>query len=66
MSDAVNLQTGTATDSEGIPDGWMGLDSGLKSRELFKTTVLESKTILWNGYVISLTEVTFVLSKTTS
>ncbi|KAK7689189.1 hypothetical protein QCA50_007880 [Cerrena zonata] len=41
--------TGTATDSEGIPDGWMGLDAGLKSREDFKQTVLEAKTILWNG-----------------
>ncbi|KDQ60552.1 hypothetical protein JAAARDRAFT_190729 [Jaapia argillacea MUCL 33604] len=44
-----NAQTGTASDSEGIPDGWMGLDAGPKSRELFRTTVLEAKTILWNG-----------------
>ncbi|EPT01808.1 hypothetical protein FOMPIDRAFT_1029596 [Fomitopsis schrenkii] len=41
--------TGVADDTTGIPDGWMGLDAGPKSRELFKTTVLESKTILWNG-----------------
>lgn len=41
--------TGVATDAEGIPDNWMGLDAGPKSRELFKQTVLESKTILWNG-----------------
>ncbi|KAI0736532.1 phosphoglycerate kinase [Fomitopsis betulina] len=41
--------TGVADDVTGIPDGWMGLDAGPKSRELFKTTVLESKTILWNG-----------------
>ena len=27
----------------------MGLDAGLESRELFKQTVLEAKTILWNG-----------------
>jgi phosphoglycerate kinase len=27
----------------------MGLDAGIKSRELFKQTVLEAKTILWNG-----------------
>ncbi|KZT66855.1 phosphoglycerate kinase [Daedalea quercina L-15889] len=40
---------GTADDVTGIPDGWMGLDAGPKSRALFKTTVLESKTILWNG-----------------
>ncbi|KAF7796791.1 hypothetical protein EIP86_007975 [Pleurotus ostreatoroseus] len=41
--------TGTATDAQGIPDGWMGLDAGPKSRELFRTTVLEARTILWNG-----------------
>ncbi|KAF8906027.1 phosphoglycerate kinase [Gymnopilus junonius] len=38
-----------ATDEQGIPEGWMGLDAGPKSRELFKQTVLEAKTILWNG-----------------
>jgi len=42
-------KSGTATDSEGIPNGWMGLDAGPKSRELFRSTVLEAKTILWNG-----------------
>lgn len=41
--------TGTATEAEGIPDGWMGLDAGPKSRELFREAVLEAKTILWNG-----------------
>ncbi|KEI38642.1 uncharacterized protein L969DRAFT_62784 [Mixia osmundae IAM 14324] len=44
-----DAKVGKATDQEGIPDGWMGLDAGEKSRELFKTTILESKTILWNG-----------------
>jgi len=44
-----DAKTGTATEAEGIPDGWMGLDAGPKSRELFRTTVLEAKTILWNG-----------------
>ncbi|MFN3996913.1 phosphoglycerate kinase [Algoriphagus sp.] len=32
-----------------IPDGWMGLDIGPKTRELFGKVILESKTILWNG-----------------
>ena len=41
--------TGTATDEEGIPDGWMGLDCGPKSIELFKSTISKAKTILWNG-----------------
>lgn len=44
-----DAKTGSATDEEGIPDGWMGLDAGPKSRELFKVTVLEARTILWNG-----------------
>ncbi|KAH8833473.1 phosphoglycerate kinase [Flagelloscypha sp. PMI_526] len=44
-----DAKTGTATEQEGIPDGWMGLDVGNKSQELFKGTVLESRTILWNG-----------------
>ncbi|KAG1749158.1 phosphoglycerate kinase [Suillus paluster] len=46
---AKNAITGTATVAEGIPNGWMGLDAGPKSRELFRQTVLEAKTILWNG-----------------
>merc|ERR1711939_441431 len=44
-----DAQVGEASDSEGIPDGWMGLDAGPKSRKLFKETILASKTILWNG-----------------
>jgi len=45
----MEAQIGKASDSEGIPDGWLGLDAGEKSRELFRNTVLEAKTILWNG-----------------
>jgi phosphoglycerate kinase len=44
-----NANTGIATAAEGIPAGWMGLDAGTESRELFRQTVLEAKTILWNG-----------------
>jgi len=44
-----NAKTGYATDAEGIPDGWMGLDCGEKSIELYKKTIGEAKTILWNG-----------------
>lgn len=44
-----DAKTGYATDSEGIPDGWLGLDCGEKSIELFKKTISESKTTLWNG-----------------
>ncbi|MCJ1433998.1 phosphoglycerate kinase [Xylographa pallens] len=44
-----NAKTGSATDEEGIPDGWMGLDAGKKSIELYKKTISEANTILWNG-----------------
>lgn len=32
-----------------VPDGWMGLDIGPDSIKSFKTAILASKTILWNG-----------------
>ncbi|KAH9966512.1 phosphoglycerate kinase [Russula dissimulans] len=44
-----NANTGLATDEDGIPEGWMGLDAGPKSREIFRSTVLAARTILWNG-----------------
>ena len=37
----------TAVDE--IKDGWMGLDIGPKSIELFKKIITESKTVIWNG-----------------
>ncbi|CAL8583343.1 phosphoglycerate kinase [Xanthoria parietina] len=44
-----DAKTGYATDEEGIPDGWMGLDTGEKSIQLYKDAIDEAKTILWNG-----------------
>jgi len=44
-----NAQVGSATVEEGIPEGWMGLDAGPKSRELFNEVVGRAKTIIWNG-----------------
>lgn len=35
--------------SNQIPDGFMGLDIGPESVRLFKETLLNAKTILWNG-----------------
>jgi phosphoglycerate kinase len=32
-----------------IPDGWMGLDIGPKTRTLFADIIKNSKTVLWNG-----------------
>lgn len=44
-----DAQTGTATDAEGIPDGWMGLDCGPESIKLYKQAIDDAATILWNG-----------------
>jgi len=44
-----DAETGSASDAEGIPDSWMGLDCGQKSNELFREVVLRAKTIVWNG-----------------
>ncbi|XP_071510927.1 phosphoglycerate kinase-like [Diadema antillarum] len=46
-----NAQVGEATVSSGIPDGWMGLDCGPKSVELFKGAIERAKVIVWNGPV---------------
>lgn len=35
--------------SDAIPDGWMGLDIGPDAIEAFRTAILASQTILWNG-----------------
>nr|MBI1231990.1 phosphoglycerate kinase [Cytophagales bacterium] len=45
---ANDAEQGTANRGE-IPDGWMGLDIGPKSRESFAEVIANSKTILWNG-----------------
>ena len=37
------------SDINRIPDNWMGLDAGPKSREQFHNVVMQCKTILWNG-----------------
>ena len=36
-------------DTNQIPEGWMGLDSGSKTAEKFAEVISKSKTILWNG-----------------
>ena len=36
-------------DSDDIPDGWMGLDIGPKSTELFASAVKDAGTVIWNG-----------------
>ena len=46
-SELVTTLLGLKIDS--IPDGWMGLDVGPKSNDLFTNVIYKSKTILWNG-----------------
>ena len=46
---SADANTGYATDADGIPDGWQGLDGGKESIALFKKTIDEAQTILWNG-----------------
>lgn len=36
-------------DADKIPDGWMGLDIGPKSAEMYAQVCKDSKTVLWNG-----------------
>ncbi len=35
--------------SDSIPDGWMGLDIGEKTQELFSKTIIGAGTVVWNG-----------------
>lgn len=37
------------TETEGIPDGWLGLDIGEKSLKDFQDVIKRSSTIFWNG-----------------
>jgi phosphoglycerate kinase len=44
-----NANTGAATDAEGIPAGWQGLDAGPKSIALYRDAIMRANTIIWNG-----------------
>lgn len=46
---AEDAEVGSATLDEGIPDGWMGLDIGPESIELFNEPIGRAKVIVWNG-----------------
>lgn len=45
---AADAATKTVSIDE-IPDGWMALDIGPKSAEVFRKAVESSKTVIWNG-----------------
>lgn len=44
-----NANSSCATIESGIPDGWMGLDIGQKTIELFREPIRRAKVIVWNG-----------------
>ena len=46
---APDAEIQAANDTTGIPDGWMGLDVGPKSRALFADVIARARTIIWNG-----------------
>jgi phosphoglycerate kinase len=46
---AADAATKVVTQEEGIPAGWLGLDVGPKSQEVFAAAILNAKTIVWNG-----------------
>jgi 3-phosphoglycerate kinase len=53
VCNALDFKAGTLGETkiqEGdIEDGWEGVDIGPKTIELYKKTVAEAKTVLWNG-----------------
>jgi phosphoglycerate kinase len=46
---AADAKTQIRTDKEGVPAGWMGLDAGPRSRELFAQVIARAGTVIWNG-----------------
>src|SRR5262245_8902700 len=44
-----NANTKVVSDTEGIPAGWMGLDGGPKSIQLYNEAIGRANTIVWNG-----------------
>ncbi|MDO8541720.1 MAG: phosphoglycerate kinase [Opitutaceae bacterium] len=44
-----NANSKVVSDKEGIPAGWMGLDAGPKSIELYNQVIGRARTIVWNG-----------------
>nr|QBH73950.1 phosphoglycerate kinase [Encarsia formosa] len=46
---AEDAAVGAADVDSGIPDGWMGLDVGPRSRDVFAEPIKRAKVIVWNG-----------------
>ncbi|MBN2301000.1 MAG: phosphoglycerate kinase [Lentisphaerae bacterium] len=50
VADSFSADANTkVVDEDGIEDGWMALDIGPKTIELFKKTISQARTIVWNG-----------------
>ena len=50
IADAFSNDAATQTvKSDAIPDGWMGLDIGPESVEMYRTEVKNAGTVVWNG-----------------
>jgi phosphoglycerate kinase len=37
------------TEDENVPDGWMGMDIGPKTIEIYTNAIKDAKTVIWNG-----------------
>ena len=48
-ADAFDVNANVKVFENGIDDGWMGLDIGPKTRELFAEAVKDAGTVIWNG-----------------
>jgi len=46
---AADARVGITDDTEGIPDGWMGLDIGPLSRKTNTEVIGRAHTVIWNG-----------------
>ena len=50
IADAFAADAATqVVDADAIPDGWMGLDIGPRSREIFASKISDAGTVVWNG-----------------
>ena len=48
-ADKFDAEANTQVVGEDVPDGWMGLDIGPKTIELYADAVKNAKTVVWNG-----------------
>jgi phosphoglycerate kinase len=46
---AADADLSESDDTTGIPEGWLALDCGPKSRAIFADAIARAKTIIWNG-----------------